>query len=86
MEDIEGEGLNLIVHSHRLNNMTKCMRAGKGTQVALAPAEIEANKSITGSGIFGKKADNFLKKHGVKKLAYAVGSATNLSSKKRFPV
>jgi hypothetical protein len=75
MEDMEGEGLNLIVHSHRLNNMTKCMKSGKGTQVALAPAEIEANKSITGSGIFGKKADNFLKKHGVKKLAYAVGSA-----------
>mgnify|MGYP003655549511 CR=1 FL=1 len=74
-DDIEGEGLNLIVHSHRLNNMTKCMKSGKGTQVALAPAEIEANKGITGGGIFGKKADNFLKKHGVKKLAYAVGTA-----------
>ena len=74
-EDIEGEGLNLIVHSHRLNSMTKCMKSGKGTQVALAPAEIEANKGITGSGIFGKKADKAMKKHGVKKLAYAVGSA-----------
>ena len=73
--DMDGEGLNLIVHSHRLNNMTKCMKAGKGTQVALAPAEIEANKLIEGEGIFGKKADKFLEKHGVKKLAYAVGSA-----------
>jgi len=71
----EGEGINLIVHSHRLNNMNKCMRQGKGTQLALHPAEIEANKSIVGEGIFGKKVDNVLKKHGVKKLAYAVGSA-----------
>ena len=75
-DDMEGEGLNLIVHAHRLNNMTRCIKAGKGTQVALAPAEIEANKEgIVGNGIFGKKADNFLKKHGVKKLAYAVGTA-----------
>jgi len=74
-DDMEGEGLNLIVHAHRLNNISKCIRAGKGTQIALAPAEIDANKSITGEGIFGKKADKFLQKHGVKKLAYAVGSA-----------
>ena len=73
----EGEGLNLIVHSHRLNHMTRCMKGGKGAQIALHPEEIEANKSIEGEGIFGKKADNFLKKHGVKKLAYAVGSAVN---------
>jgi len=71
----EGEGLNLIVHSHRLGHMTRCMKGGKGAQIQLHPAEIEANKSIEGEGIFGKKADNFLKKHGVKKLAYAVGSA-----------
>jgi len=51
------------------------MKAGKGAQIKLAPAEIEANKGMIGGGIFGKKADNFLKKHGVKKLAYAVGSA-----------
>ena len=74
-EDMEGEGLNLIVHSHRLNNMTKCIKTGKGLQLALHPEEIHANRSIKGEGIFGKKADNFLKKHGVKKLAYAVGSA-----------
>ena len=73
--DMDGEGLNLIVHSHRLNNMTKCMKAGKGTQIQLHPAEIDANKSIEGEGIFGKKADKLMKKHGVKKLAYAVGSA-----------
>jgi len=51
------------------------MKSGKGTQMSLHPHEIEANKSVEGEGIFGKKADNFLKKHGVKKLAYAVGSA-----------
>lgn len=73
--DMDGEGLNLIVHAHRLDGMTRCIKAGKGAQIALAPAEIEANKSIVGEGIFGKKADNFLKKHGVKKLAYAVGTA-----------
>ena len=50
------------------------MKAGKGTQISLHPQEIEANKTV-GGGIFGSKADKFLKKHGVKKLAYAVGSA-----------
>ena len=74
-EDMEGEGLNLIVHSHRLNNMTKCIKTGKGLQLALHPEEIHANRSVKGEGIFGKKADKFLAKHGVKKLAYAVGSA-----------
>lgn len=69
----EGEGLNLIVHSHRLGKMTKCMKSGKGTQIQLHPHEIEANKSIEGEGIFGKKADKFMKKHHIKKFAYAVG-------------
>ena len=97
VQPTEGEGINLLVHSHRINNMNKSMRQGKGTQLALHPAEIEANKSIEGEGIFGKKkegifgkkklayvegegvfgkkADKFLEKHGVKKIAYAVGSA-----------
>lgn len=75
IHDMEGEGLNLIVHSHRLDHMTRCMKTGKGLQLTLHPHEIEANRSVKGEGIFGKKADNFLKKHGVKKLAYAVGSA-----------
>jgi hypothetical protein len=73
--DMDGEGLNLIVHSHRLDHMTRCMKGGKGAQIQLHPAEIDANKSIEGEGIFGKKVDKVLKKHGVKKLAYAVGSA-----------
>lgn len=71
---MDGEGLNLIVHSHRLDHMTRCMKGGKGAQITLHPAEIEANKTV-GEGIFGKKADKYLEKHGVKKLAYAVGSA-----------
>ena len=73
--DMDGEGLNLIVHSHRLDHMTRCMKGDKGAQIQLHPAEIEANKSVEGEGIFGSKADKLMKKHGVKKLAYSVGSA-----------
>jgi hypothetical protein len=72
---MEGEGLPLMVHSNRLNNITKCIKQGKGLQVQLSPEELHHNKSVGGEGIFGKKFDRTLKKAGVKKLAYAVGSA-----------
>jgi len=72
---IEGEGLPLIVHSHRLNHMTRSIKMGKGLQMKMSPEELEENKKLEGKGIFGKKADRFFEKHGVKKLAYAVGSA-----------
>jgi len=71
----EGEGLPIIVHADRINNITKCIKSGKGLQIKLSPEELHHNQSVGGKGIFGKKVDNFLKKHGVKKLAYAVGSA-----------
>jgi len=71
----EGEGLPIIVHADRFSNMTRCIKSGKGLQMSLSPAELAENGKIIGCGIFGKKADKLMKKHGVKKLAYAVGSA-----------
>jgi hypothetical protein len=71
----EGEGLPIIVHADRFSNITRCIKSGKGLQLKLSPEELSENGKIMGCGIFGKKADKFLEKHGVKKLAYAVGSA-----------
>jgi len=71
----EGEGLPIIVHADRFSNITRCIKSGKGLQLKLSPEELSENGKIMGVGIFGKKADKFLEKHGVKKLAYAVGSA-----------
>lgn len=71
----EGEGLPLIVHSNRFNHISRVIKQGKGLQVQLSPEELHHNRSVGGEGIFGKKFDNALKKAGVKKLAYAVGSA-----------
>ena len=71
----EGEGLPIIVHADRFSNITRCIKSGKGLQLQLSPEELAENKKIHGCGIFGKKFDRFLDKHGVKKLAYAVGDA-----------
>ena len=71
----EGEGLPIIVHADRFSNITRCIKTGKGLQIKMSPEELAENRKISGCGIFGKKADKFLQKHGVKKLAYSVGSA-----------
>ena len=55
--------------------MMKKFAMGKGVQLALDPEEIMENRGVEGSGIFGKKADKALKKAGIKKAVYKVGSA-----------
>lgn len=71
---MEGEGTQLVVHRDQFDAIAKSFLKKKGIQIALSPSEIEANRSVEGEGIFGKKADKVMKKLGVKKVAYAVGN------------
>ena len=77
---IEGEGFNLLVDPSRLNLMTRTFNRGKGVEISLTPQEIAVNQEATpqmqGSGIFGKKFDNFLEKNGMKEIAYKLGDAS----------
>ena len=59
---IQGEGVQLIIDPSKLNNISKCFRAGKGTTIQLSPSEIQANMGVQGEGIFGKQFDRFVKK------------------------
>lgn len=59
----KGEGVNLIVHPHKYNHITKSFGSGKGAIVQLSPEELAANKGVEGGSIFGKKADRWAKKH-----------------------
>ena len=71
---MQGEGTQLIVHESQWSPIHRAFLKNKGVQVALTPTEITANATVEGEGIFGKKADKVMKKLGVKKVAYAVGS------------
>lgn len=71
---MEGQGTQLVVHPHQYDAIAKAFLKKKGIQIALSPNEIQANRSVEGEGIFGKKFDKALKKAGVKKVAYAVGN------------
>ena len=71
---MEGQGTQLVVHRDQFDAIAKSFLKNKGIQIALSPSEIEANRSVEGEGIFGKKADKVMKKLGVKKVAYAVGA------------
>lgn len=76
-----GGGFNLIVHPERFDLISKTFNRGKGLEIQLTPDEIIANQEsadepeIEGSGIFGKKFDNFLEKKGIKKGVYSVGDS-----------
>lgn len=72
---MKGEGLDIMMKPQKIVAMAKKFAMGKGVQLALDPEELMANKGIEGSGIFGKKVDKFLKKTGLKKAAYTIGSA-----------
>lgn len=65
-EAIQGEGVNLIVHPDRYDEITKTFKKKKGVQLQLTPVEIMANKQahpmMEGTGIFGRKFDNFVEK------------------------
>jgi len=63
---IQGEGVNLIIDPARFNTVSKTFNKGKGTTIQLTPAELTANQEqapqMQGSGIFGRKFDDFIRK------------------------
>lgn len=93
----KGTGFNLIVHPENYHLASKAFAKNKGIEVKLSPEEIEANRQtspethaqlqetqpeMAGEGIFGKKFDRFLKKAGIKKIAYKVGDVLKPIAKK----
>ena len=71
---MEGCGFySLVVEPSRYDAMTRTFRKGMGKEIALSPAELDANMAMEGEGIFGKKFDKFLSKVGIKKEVYDLG-------------
>jgi len=72
-----GEGMQLVVMPHQFSAISRAFIKNKGMNVALSPPEVEANMvdEISGEGIFGKKADKFFEKKGIKKVIYKTGAA-----------
>lgn len=71
---MKGEGLDIMMKPAKIVKMAKKFMTGKGIQISLDPEEVDANRGVEGCGIFGKKADKWMEKKGIKKAAYAVGS------------
>jgi len=74
---LKGEGMQMVMMPHQFNAVSKAFLKNKGMNVTLSAPEVEANTvaEIGGEGIFGKKADKFMEKKGIKKFVYKVGSA-----------
>jgi hypothetical protein len=72
---MKGEGTQLVVSPENYDAISRSFLKNKGIQVALSPTEIDANRVVEGTGIFGKKVDKALKKAGVKKFAYKAAAA-----------
>ena len=74
---MEGEGMQLTVMPHQYDAAAKAFLKNKGINMALSVPEVEANmvNEMTGEGIFGKKADKFFEKKGIKKVIYKTGAA-----------
>ena len=69
-----GSGFPIVVHSDRLDDIGRKFSKGVAHTVSLTKDELNKNyEHLSGSGIFGKKFDQALEKHGVKKLAYHIG-------------
>ena len=77
--EMEGKGIDLIVHPEAYNLAKKSFMKGKGIQMKLTPKEIALNQEFTkkmkGKGIFGKSFDRTLDKYGLKEGAYKIGDA-----------
>jgi hypothetical protein len=77
--EMEGKGIDLIVHPEAYNLAKKSFMKGKGIQMKLSPKEISLNQEFTkkmkGKGIFGKSFDKTLDKYGLKEGAYKIGDA-----------
>lgn len=66
-----GTGFPIVVHTDRLKDIGNKFAKGAAHTVALTKEELNKNfEHLAGEGIFGKKFDQTLEKHGVKKLAY----------------
>jgi hypothetical protein len=79
-----GEGMQISLMSHKFDAAAKAFLKNKGINMALSVPEVEENtmsmtsvggKDIYGEGIFGKKADKFFEKKGIKKVIYKTGAA-----------
>ena len=74
---MEGEGMQIAVMPHQYSNIERAFMKSKGVNVTLSAPEVDANMAseIGGEGIFGKKADKFFEKKGIKKAIYSAGTA-----------
>lgn len=69
-----GEGMQIAVMPHQFDLMNRAFMKNKGLNLSLTAPEVEAN-AVAGEGIFGKKADKFFEKKGIKKVIYKTGAA-----------
>jgi hypothetical protein len=71
----KGTGFNLLVHPETYSRITRSFSKGKGSEISLSQAELDANTVVSpeqhaqlqrvnpeGRGIFGKKFDKFMSK------------------------
>lgn len=72
-----GEGMQIAVMPHQFDAASRAFKKNKGINMALSVPEVEENmmNEMTGEGIFGKKADKFFEKKGIKKVIYKTGAA-----------
>ena len=62
-----GHGVSIDVHPENFKKIQNGMKKSSGARLTLSDHE------LSGNGIFGKKADKFMEKHGIKKAVYAAG-------------
>lgn len=79
---MEGCGFQLVVSPDKYDAMSRSFAKGKGSEVQLSLDELQANRTIEGEGIFGKKFDKFLSKVGIKKEVYKLGDVLKEPVKK----
>ena len=74
---MKGEGMQMVVMPHQYSAISKAFLKNKGMNIVLSAPEVEANTvaEIGGEGIFGKKADKFFAKTGIKQAIYKTGAA-----------
>lgn len=68
-----GNGIRLVVDSDRIKDIGNKFLKDKAHTMKMTMDEIKHN--MIGNGIFGKKADDWMKKHGIKSAVYAAGDA-----------
>lgn len=73
-----GGDIPLLIHDHNFDHITRTFVKGKGLNYKLSDAELHHN---CGMGIFGKKADKFFKKTGIKKAVYDAGTILKPAAK-----